>query len=111
MSPPFTQSEYENRQQRVQTVMAERKLDALVIGDPANMNWLTGFDAWSFYVPQVMVIEADRPPVWIGRAMDAGALGLTTYLGDDCIVPYPEDLIQRDDTHPVSYTHLRAHET
>ena len=100
MSPPFTQSEYENRQQRVQTVMAERKLDALVIGDPANMNWLTGFDAWSFYVPQVMVIEVDRAPVWIGRAMDAGALGLTTYLGDDCIVPYPEDLIQRDDTHP-----------
>ena len=80
MSPPFTQSEYENRQQRVQTVMAERKLDALVIGDPANMTWLTGFDALSFYVPQIMVIEADRPPVWIGRAMDAGALGLTTYL-------------------------------
>ena len=44
MSPPFTQSAYENRQHRVQTVMAERKLDALVIGDPANMNWLTGID-------------------------------------------------------------------
>lgn len=103
MPPPFPQAEYENRLQLVQTAMAERELDALVIGDPANMNWLTGFDAWSFYVPQVMVVEADRLPVWIGRAMDAGAVGLTTHLDSDCIVPYPEELVQRDDTHPSTF--------
>ena len=78
-------------------------IDAMVVGDPANMNWLTGFDAWSFYVPQVMVVESDRLPVWIGRAMDAGAVGLTTHLDSDCIVPYPEELVQRDDTHPSTF--------
>ncbi|MEE3092016.1 MAG: aminopeptidase P family N-terminal domain-containing protein, partial [Pseudomonadota bacterium] len=36
--------------------MAARGLDALVIGDPDNINWLTGYDAWSFYTPQMMLV-------------------------------------------------------
>lgn len=56
MKPPFDQSEYQRRLDIVRAGMLERNLDAMVIGDPANMNWLTGFDAWSFYVPQVMLV-------------------------------------------------------
>jgi len=81
--------------------MTEQNLEALVIGDPANMNWLTGFDAWSFYVPQIMLVTHDKPPVWMGRMMDAGAIKLTTYLSGDSIMPYPEDFVQRADAHPM----------
>jgi len=81
--------------------MSAHRLDALVVGDPANMNWLTGFDAWSFYVPQILVVTHDRPPYWIGRAMDADAVCLTTYLPEASILPYPEVLVQRDDVHPA----------
>ena len=45
MAPPFSQQEYADRLQRVRTSMANKGFDALVIGDPANINWLTGYDA------------------------------------------------------------------
>ena len=47
MAPPFLKAEYDDRLARVRGAMATRGLDALVIGDPANINWLTGYDAWS----------------------------------------------------------------
>jgi ectoine hydrolase len=64
--------EYQSRLKKVRDSMSDRKLDALLIGDPANMNWLTGFDAWSFYVPQVMLVLHDHDPIWMGRKMEAG---------------------------------------
>jgi len=52
--------------------MAEAGVDALLITDPANMNYLTGYDAWSFYVPQAVVVPArNEAPLWYGRGMDA----------------------------------------
>ena len=101
MNPAFELPEYERRLEKVRSAMSEKNLDALVIGDPANMNWLTGFDAWSFYVPQVMLVLHDHLPVWLGRQMDAGSVPLTTYLGADSVRPYAEDLVQRDGVHPM----------
>ena len=49
MAPAFTKDEYKTRLAKVRRSMAERELDAMVVGDPSNMNWLTGFDAWSMY--------------------------------------------------------------
>ena len=75
----------------------------MVIGDPANINWLTGYDAWSFYTPQMMLVDLHDGPFWMGRLMDAGAPNLLSYLTDDQIVAYPETLVQRPDIHPMSY--------
>ena len=33
--------------------------------------------------------------------MDAGSVPLTTYLGSESVRPYAEDLVQRDDVHPM----------
>ena len=48
MSPAFSKNEYDSRLKRVRSKMKERGLDALIIGNPSNINWLTGYDAWSF---------------------------------------------------------------
>ena len=101
MAPPFSQAEYESRLAKVRASMADQQLDALVVGDPANMNWLTGFDAWSFYVPQVMLVLHDRDPIWMGRQMDAKAVNFTTYLGEQSIQPYSEDYVQRKGVHAM----------
>ncbi len=101
MPAAFNKIEYQHRLDRVLEAMQVKELDALIIGDPANMNWLTGFDAWSFYVPQIMLVLHDRDPIWLGRKMDAGAVTLTTYLGNDSIRPYAEDYVQRQDVHPM----------
>lgn len=101
MRAAFEKKEYQQRLDRVRASLSARQLDALIIGDPANMNWLTGFDAWSFYVPQIMLVTHDKDPVWMGRKMDAGAVSLTTYLEQDSIRPYAEDYVQRDGVHPM----------
>ena len=55
--------------------MATRGLDALVIGDPENINWLNAYDAWSFYTPQMTLIDMNDGSFWMGLEMDAGAMG------------------------------------
>lgn len=101
MPAAFNKNEYRRRLDLVRHSMQANQLDALLIGDPANMNWLTGFDAWSFYVPQVMLVKYGHDPVWMGRKMDAGAVTLTTHLGKESIMPYEEDYVQKQGAHPM----------
>ena len=101
MPAPFSKAEYQKRLTILRNSMINKGLDALLIGDPANMNWLTGFDAWSFYVPQIMLVGHDDDPIWMGRMMDAGAVTLTTHLQQTSIKPYPEDVVQRPGVHPM----------
>ena len=103
MAPPFTKKEYAARVTKVRSAMQTAGFDILVIGDPANINWLTGYDAWSFYTPQVMVLGLQLEPTWLGRDMDAGAAGFTTYLKPEQVVPFPEGLVQQKDKHPAQF--------
>ncbi len=103
MPPPFSKSEYNDRVSRVRGKMNDHGIDVLIIGDPANINWLTGYDAWSFYTPQIMLLSLTEGPYWIGREMDAGAANYTTYLPSSQIIPYPETFIQNPSSHPADY--------
>ena len=103
MAPAFERAEYDRRLALVRSAMETRGLTALVIGDPANINWLTGYDAWSFYTPQMMLVGLSDGPWWMGRMMDAGAAKFTTWLAPDQVVAYPEALVQRPDTHPMKW--------
>jgi len=103
MAPPFAKTEYDDRLRRTRASLEKNGLDALVVGDPSNINWLTGYDAWSFYTPQILVVSLERDPVWIGREMDAGAADFTTYLKPDQVIPFPEDLVQKPGTHPADF--------
>lgn len=97
----FPRSEYERRVAETKRRMAERGFDLIVAQDPANMNWLTGFDGWSFYVPQAVLVHLEEPqPIWFGRAQDAKCARVTTDLTDDSIVPYSESKVQHPVDHP-----------
>jgi len=103
MPPAFSRKEYDTRLKRVRSKMKERGLDALIIGNPSNINWLTGYDAWSFYTPQLMLVDFDNGPFWMGREMDAKTAFITTYLSSSQVISYPENLVQRPDTHPSEF--------
>ena len=103
MAPPFQKKEYDFRVNRVREAMIAKGLDVLIMGDPGNINWICGFDAWSFYTPQMMILDLSNGPIWLGREMDAGAAKFTTYLSSKSIVSYPEELVQRPDVHPSKY--------
>ncbi|MFP4570323.1 aminopeptidase P family N-terminal domain-containing protein, partial [Rhodosalinus sp.] len=68
---PFSPAEYDRRLNRTRIAMEAAGLDAVVVSDPSNMAWLTGYDGWSFYVHQGVIVTKDSAPHWWGRAMDA----------------------------------------
>jgi ectoine hydrolase len=103
----FSAAEYARRVADTKRRMEQKGFDLIVCQDPANMCWLTGFDGWSFYVPQcVLVHGAEAAPLWFGRAQDAKSARLTTNLPDGNIVPFSEPLVQHPIRHP--YDELAA---
>ena len=100
----FERSEYLQRIARTKARMAERGIDTLLVASPANQFYLTGYDGWSFYTPQMVVVHADREePLWVGRAMDAVGARLTAFLIPENIVPYPDVYVGADDRHPMEF--------
>ncbi len=98
----FSRAEYDARLDRTRAAMAARGLDLLVVSDPSNMAWLTGYDGWSFYVHQAVLVPAAGDPVWWGRGMDAAGALRTVWMPQDRILGYADSLVQNPDAHPMT---------
>jgi Xaa-Pro dipeptidase len=84
--------------------MQEKGIDLLVVSQPANMNYLTGYDGWSFYVHQcVLVSLRQEEPMWIGRGMDANGARITTFLSEDNIREYADYYVHSTERHPMNF--------
>lgn len=100
----FTKEEYKSRITKTKESMEKQGIDVLLVTDPANMNYLTGFDAWSFYVHQLLIVIAEEEePIWVGRGMDASAAEITTWLSSKNILPYSDDHVQSTEKHPMDF--------
>jgi len=103
-TPPFSKAEYGERLAKVRTRMAELGLDALIVTDIPNQNYLTGYDGWSFYTPQIVAVTLEEgEPYWIGRAMDAVGGRLTAHMPPEYVVGFPEDHVHKTDIHPMDW--------
>jgi len=98
---PFSRAEYAARIAGTRAAMAARDIRALVVSDPSNMAWLTGYDGWSFYVHQCVVLFETGDPVWFGRGQDANGARLTVFMDDDRIIGYPDHYVQSTERHPM----------
>lgn len=100
----FSVEEYMQRVAKTKKSMEEKGIDVLIVTDPANMNYLTGFDGWSFYVHQgVIVVLDEEQPIWFGRGQDGNAARLTTYLDEKNIYPYTDDYVNSTVKHPYEF--------
>jgi ectoine hydrolase len=100
---PFAHAEYQTRLAEIRQEMSKRGLDLLIVNDVANQHYITAYDGWSFYTPQMVLVPAAGEPVWIGRAMDAAGGRLTAWMKTENIVGYPEDHVQQPDRHPMDW--------
>ena len=101
----FEKKEYKERLNNVKAEMQIRGIDLLISSDPANMNYLTGYDAWSFYYAQCVLVHINEDePICFLRDQDAGGAYIKTYLQDKNIIKYPEKYIHTPPSHP--YEHL-----
>jgi ectoine hydrolase len=98
---PFQKVEYERRIRDVKRRMEKVGFDLLICQDPANMAWLTGFDGWSFYTPQAVLVHLEETsPIWFGRAQDAKSAHITTDLPVENIIGFSEPLVHHAVHHP-----------
>lgn len=97
----FSPEEFQRRVADVKQRMEKAGFDLLVCQDPANMGWMTGFDGWSFYTPQAVVVHQDEEwPIWFGRAQDAKSAHITTDLPAANIIGFSEPLVHHATQHP-----------
>ena len=100
----FSHEEYSLRVKKTLDSMASKNIDTLLVADPANIYYLCGFDAWSFYMPQTMIISSKLDePICFVRQMDVGGAYIQTYLKDENIIAYPEKLVHMPPRHPYEY--------
>src|SRR5262249_50733841 len=102
-APGFGPAEYAPRIAETRAAMAARGLELFIVTDPSNMAWLTGYDGWSVYVHQCVLLAMSGDPVWYGRGMDANGARRTVFMTDDHIVGYPDHYVQSPDRHPMDY--------
>ena len=91
----FESGEFQARLTAVKEEMAKRGIDVLLLSEPPNQNYLTGYNAYSFYTPQMVIVAQDHAePIWVGRFMDRVSASMTTYLAEDNIRAYPDTYVQ-----------------
>ncbi|HMF66628.1 MAG TPA: ectoine hydrolase DoeA [Phyllobacterium sp.] len=99
----FTRQEFAERLQKTRAAMQKRGIDLLICSDPSNMAWLTGYDGWSFYVHQAVMVPPEGEPIWFGRGQDANGAKRTAYLSHDNIIGYPDNYVQSTERHPMDF--------
>jgi len=99
----FTREEFAARLDKTRQAMEAKGIDLLICSDPSNMNWLTGYDGWSFYVHQAVIVPPHGDPIWYGRGQDANGAKLTAYLSQENIIGYADHYVQSTERHPMDY--------
>ncbi|MBW9104236.1 ectoine hydrolase DoeA [Paraburkholderia phenoliruptrix] len=100
---PFERAEYAARIGKTRKAMQAAGIELLIVSDPTNMAWLTGYDGWSFYVHQCVLLALEGDPVWFGRGQDANGAKRTVFMQHDHIVGYPDHYVQSAVRHPMDY--------
>ncbi len=99
----FSRAEYAERIAKARRRMATRDLELLFVTDPSNMAWLTGYDGWSFYVHQGVLLALEGEPLWFGRGQDANGAKRTVFMDHGNIVGYPDHYVQSTERHPMDF--------
>lgn len=87
----FEKSEYQERLQKVKRSMEEQGVEVLLTTTPANMNYVSGYDAMSYYVPQGVIVALDlEEPIMVVRLQDRYCATETTWMADENIMAYPD---------------------
>ncbi len=98
---PFSQAEYDRRIGLTRDAMGKAGIDVLFITNPSNIFWLTGYDGWSFYVHQGVILTMEGAPFWWGRMQDANGARRTVWMENEQILYYEDRFIQAKDIHPM----------
>lgn len=102
--PHFERPEYLDRLAKTKARMDAAGIEVLLVNDPANMCYLSGYDAWSYYTHQLLIVVADEEePIWLGRGIDANCGHVTCFMKPENVLGYPDHYVQSTERHPMDY--------
>jgi Xaa-Pro dipeptidase len=78
----FPIEEYERRLNELRERMEKRLLDAVVISDPENLNYLTGHQTTGYSFFQALVVPLEDEPISVTRQMEASNIEHRTWVED-----------------------------
>ncbi len=102
--PVFEIEEYRQRLTNTKQAMEKKGIEVLIVTDPANMNYISGYDGWSFYVHQGLIIFLNKDqPVWFGREQDSNGARITSWLDEENIRGYQDHYVQSKTCHTYDF--------
>lgn len=100
----FDRREFEARLKRIRARMAEKQVDVLCITSPENMFYVSGYDAWSFYTHQMVILHIDESePLWVGREIDVPCAKATCWLSNTSIYGYGDKYVDSTEQHAMEF--------
>ncbi len=107
--PAFPRDEYKKRIYKLRDIMNKNNIHMIVLASPHNIFYYTGFDGWSFYVPQFFFIyrinNVEYGYKLLIRNMDSYSGISTTYLNNQDILGYPDEYVDNVHLHPLQLIH------
>lgn len=100
----FARPEYLDRVHRVRAAMESAGIEVLILPDPANMYYLTGYDLPSHYLPQAAILTLDlEEPLLFLRAMDVVSGRSRIFPEPRNVIGFPEHYVGSADLHPMDF--------
>lgn len=100
----FERAEFLDRVRKTKERMVREGIELLLVSNPANHFYLTGYDGWSFYTPQMVLVSLEQEePIWYGRKMDAVGAKFTAFLAPENVIAYPDQYVGSSELHPMQY--------
>jgi Xaa-Pro dipeptidase len=93
---PFSVDEFQTRLATVRAEMKKRELEVLVLFNPENIYYLTGYASLSYFVYQSLLVTHHEPPCMIGRLLVEKTYRKSTW--SEAIRPY------KDTDDPIQVT-------
>ena len=110
--PAFEKSEFQGRLAKLRALMAKEGIDALLVLSEPNIFYLTGYEGFSDYVPQVALITQDGgEPDLMLREMDVACAVPTCWMDGKRLLAYDETYIgtkERTPWEPIA-AHVAKH--
>lgn len=85
----FSELEYERRHHRLKELMQQKEMDVLIVTDPINIHYLTGFETTGYPFLQPLVITLDTEPFMMTRYSESYNLHAQTCVSDNYV--YSDD--------------------
>ena len=83
--------------------MDDAGIEVLFTCDPSNMAWLTGYDGWSFYVHQGVLVGPVGDPIFWGRIQDVNGALRTCHMDQADLVGYADHFVMSEIDHPMEH--------